>query len=73
MAANGFLQSQLTVSDSMATTQSNTLKQSISDGSDVDLAQTLTQLSATQSAFQAALQSGASMLSSNQSLLDYVS
>lgn len=72
MAANGAVQAQLTTADSLAASQSTALQQSISQDSDADLAQTLTQLSATQTAFQAALQSGATLLNHGQSLLDYV-
>lgn len=72
IAANGVLQSQLATADSLAASQSSSLKGMISQDSDADLAQTLTRLSATQAAFQAALQSGASLLSQTQSLLDYV-
>lgn len=72
MAANGVVQSQLSTADTLAAARSSALQNSISQASDADLAQTLTQLSATQTAFQAALQSGASLLSVSQSLLDYV-
>ena len=72
IANNGLVQSHLSAADSLASTQSLSLKQTISQDSDVDLAQTLTQLSATQNAYQVALQSGAKMLSQNQTLLNYL-
>ena len=72
IGTNGIVQSQLTAADSVATTQSTSLQQSISQASDADLAQTITQLSAAQNAYQAALQSGASLLSQTQSLLQYL-
>jgi flagellar hook-associated protein 3 FlgL len=72
VTANGLVQSQLAAADSLAASQSAAIRQMISQASDVDLAQTLTQLSATQTAYQAALQSGASLLNHGQSLLDYL-
>ena len=72
IGTNGVVQSQLTTADSVAATQSTSLQQSISQSSDVDLAQTITQLSAAQNAYQAALQSGASMFNQTQSLLEYL-
>jgi flagellar hook-associated protein 3 FlgL len=72
IANNGLIQSHLSTADSLASTQSLSLKQMISEDSDADLAQTLTQLSATQTAYQAALQSGAKLLSQNQTLLNYL-
>jgi flagellar hook-associated protein 3 FlgL len=72
IANNGLIQSHLSTADSLAATQSLSVKQSVSQTSDADLAETLTQLSATQSAYQAALQSGAKLLSSNMTLLNYL-
>jgi flagellar hook-associated protein 3 FlgL len=72
IAENGLTQLHLSTADSLASTQSLSVQQSVSQTSDVDLAQTLTQLSATQTAYQAALQSGAQLLNQNQSLLDYL-
>ncbi len=72
MGLNGVMQSQLSAADALAQTQSTSLEQSISQNSDADLAQTLTQLSAAQTAYQAALQSGASLLNQNQTLLSYI-
>jgi flagellar hook-associated protein 3 FlgL len=72
IADNGLVQSHLTAVDSLAASQSLSVKQTVSQDSDADLAQTLTQLSATQTAYQAALQSGAKLLSQNQTLLNYL-
>jgi len=72
IAENGLVQSQLSTADSLASTQSISVQQTISQDSDADLAQTLTQLSSTQNAFQAALQSGAQLLNQDQSLLAYL-
>ena len=72
IANNGLIQSHLSAVDSLSATQSLSIKQTISQDSDIDLAQTLTQLSATQTAYQAALQSGAKLLSQSQSLLNYL-
>lgn len=69
---NGIIQSQLMAADSVAAAQSISLKQMISQDSDVDLAATLTRLSAAQTAFQAALQSGAALIGQSQSLLSYL-
>ena len=73
MANNGLIQSHLSTADSLATTQSLSVRQTVSQDSDADLAQTLTQLSASQTAYQTALQSGAKLLSSNETLLTYLS
>ena len=64
------LQARLTAASSMATGRSATLTQSISNETNADIAQTMVQLSQTQTAYQAALQSGAKILS--LSLLDYL-
>ena len=72
IADNGLTQSRLDTADSLAQKQSLSLKQMVSQDSDADLADTLTKLSATQTAYQAALQSGAKLLSQNQSLMDYL-
>ena len=72
IANNGLIQSHLSTADSLASTQSLSVKKTISQDSDADLAQTLTQLSATQTAYMAALQSGAKLLSQSQSLLNYL-
>src|ERR1035437_1936501 len=72
IANNGLIQSHLSAADSVASTQSLSVKQMVSQASDADLAETLTQLSATQTAYQAALQSGAQLLSQNETLLNYL-
>ena len=72
IANNGLIQSHLATADSLAATQSLSVKQTVSQISDADLAQTLTALSATQTAYQAALQSGAKLLSPNMTLLNYL-
>lgn len=72
IANNGLIQSHLATADSLAATQSLSVKQSVSQISDADLAQTLTELSATQTAYQAALQSGAKLLNPNMTLLNYL-
>jgi flagellar hook-associated protein 3 FlgL len=73
IANNGLVQSHLSTADSLAATQSLSNQQTVSQDSDADLAQTLTQLSATQTAYQAALESAGKLLSSNQTLLTYLS
>ena len=73
MGTNGLIQSQLTNAASLATAQSSALTQTVSQDSDADLATTMTELSSAQSAYEAALQSGGSILSKNISLLDYIS
>jgi len=72
LADNSLVQSHLSAADSLASTQSLSVKKAVSQESDADLAQTLTQLSATQTAYLAALQSGAKLLSQSQSLLNYI-
>ena len=70
MSANGLAQSQLNATDSNLTVQAQSIRDAVSQNADADLATTLTQLSAAQTAYQAALQSGASLF--NQSLLNYL-
>jgi len=72
IADNSLVQSHLSAADSLASTQSLSVKEAVSQESDADLAQTLTQLSATQTAYQAALESAGKLLSSNQTLLTYL-
>ena len=72
MTNNGLIQSHLATADSLASTQSLSVKQTVSQISDADLAQTVTELSAAQTAYQAALESGAKLLSSNMTLLTYL-
>jgi len=73
IAQNGLVQSHLSAADTLAATQSQSVDQTISQDSDADLAQTITQLSATQAAYQAALESAGKMLSQNETLLNYLS
>ena len=67
---NGAIQSRLEAARAIATTRGQTLEQLVSNEADADLAQTLVKLNQTQTAYQAALQSGARIL--NTSLLDYI-
>jgi flagellar hook-associated protein 3 FlgL len=70
IASNGAVQSRLEASASLATTRATSLQQNVSGLSDADLAQTLVQLSEAQTAYQAALQTGAKVL--QLSLLDFL-
>jgi flagellar hook-associated protein 3 FlgL len=67
---NGVKQSRLEAAESAATKQATTVEELVSNEVDADLAQTLVRLNQTQNAYQAALQSGAKLLST--SLLDYI-
>lgn len=67
---NGNIQSRLETAASLLTKKTQTVASSVSDLASADLATTLVQLSQTQVAYQAAMQSGAKLLSS--SLLDYL-
>jgi len=67
---NGAQQSRLEASKSQLSDQSLALQSSVSNEVDADLATTLVRLNETQSAYQAALQSGASIL--KMSLMDYL-
>jgi flagellar hook-associated protein 3 FlgL len=70
VANNGAQQARLTTAAAQLTSQSANLTQAISTEADADLAQTIIRLNQTQTAYQAALQSGAQML--RQSLLNYL-
>lgn len=70
VSANGALQARLEAAYSSASAKISSLEKLISNEADADLAQTLVKLSETQTAYQAALQSGALIL--NTSLLDYI-
>jgi flagellar hook-associated protein 3 FlgL len=72
ISANGLIQSQLNDASAVASTQSTALTQDVSQASDADMATTLTRLSTLQTAYQAALESGASLLNSNLSLMNYI-
>ena len=70
VSANGVLQSALTSAGDVATQKSTSLDTQMSDDTNADLAQTLTQLSQTQTAYQAALESGTMVMS--LSLLNFL-
>lgn len=70
ISSNGSIQARLEATDSMVRDRSLSLEKSVSGEVDADLAQTLVKLSQTQAAYQAAMQSGASLL--KLSLLDYL-
>lgn len=70
IAQNGSVQARLEATDSLAATRSLSVEKLISGEADADLAQTLVRLSETQNAYQAALQTGGSIM--NMSLLDYL-
>lgn len=69
-ATVGVVQARLDTTNGLLSGQTQSLQRSISREADADLAQTLVQLNATQTAYTAALQSGARIL--GQSLLDYL-
>jgi flagellar hook-associated protein 3 FlgL len=66
----GATQARLDTTSTLLSQQTQSLQTSISKEADADLAQTLVQLNATQTAYQAGLQSGALIMS--RSLLDYL-
>jgi flagellar hook-associated protein 3 FlgL len=70
IAANGVMQSALTSAANSADTQSTNLTTQISNATSANLATTLTQLTQTQTAYQAALESGTQVF--NLSLLNYL-
>ena len=70
VTANGALQARLQATSDLATQHSLSVDGQISKETDADMATTLTQFSQTQTAYQAALQSGAAMM--NLSLLDFL-
>ncbi len=67
---NGAVQARLEAAAASASSRGDSLEKSVSREADADLTQTLVRLSQTQNAYQAALQSGARLLST--SLLDYL-
>lgn len=71
VANNGVVQSQLNLAATFATNHSQSLNTMISNTSSADLVQTMMQLSQTQTAYQAALQSGAKIM--QLSILNYIS
>ena len=70
VANNGATQSRLQAAASFATTQQTGLQQSLSNVAGADLAQTLTQLSQAQNAYQVALQTSSQILQLQQSVLN---
>jgi flagellar hook-associated protein 3 FlgL len=70
IASQGALQTRMDTATQIAATQADSLSQEISGQADADMSTVLVKLNATQTAYQAAIQSGASML--NLSLLDYL-
>lgn len=70
VSSNGAIQARLEGANAITVDRSLSLEKSVSAEADADLAQTLVKLSQTQTAYQAALQSGASIL--KLSLLDYL-
>ncbi len=70
MSENGTVQARLETSAAWIKSRVTSLKGLVSKESDADLAETLVRLNETQTAYKAALQSGAQVL--NQSLLDFL-
>jgi flagellar hook-associated protein 3 FlgL len=70
VANNGAMQSRLQAAASFATTQQTGLQQGLSTVAGADLAQTLTQLSQAQNAYQIALQTSSQILQLQQSVLN---
>lgn len=70
LANNGVMQARLDMAQSLARTRLEGLEKMVSKEADADLAQTLVRLNTTQTAYQAALQTGGMVL--RQSLLDYL-
>jgi flagellar hook-associated protein 3 FlgL len=67
---NGAVQSRLETAAALMNEREDTIETLVSKEADADLAQTLVRLTEIQTAYQAALQSGGSIL--NRSLLDYI-
>ncbi len=70
IASNGVLQSRLAAAASLASSRATAITGQISNEADANLADTITQLNRTQTAYQAAIQSGANIM--RLSLLDYI-
>ncbi len=70
VANNGVLQNHLTAAATFASNRSQSLDTMIANASSADMMQTMVQLSSAQTAYQAALQSGAKIMS--MSILDYL-
>jgi flagellar hook-associated protein 3 FlgL len=71
VANNGVRSQQLTTAATLATSNSTTLSSMVSDASSADLATAMVQLTQSQTAYQAALESGSKIM--NLSLLNYLS
>jgi flagellar hook-associated protein 3 FlgL len=69
---NGVVQAQLNNVSNSASLQSTQLDQTMSQDDSADLTTTMTKLSQAQNAFEAALESGATLFNQNQSLLYYL-
>ncbi len=72
MASNGAVQARLELAASAASTDQTSLQQSLNGVAGADLTQTLTKLTQTQNAYQAALQTTSSILQLKQYLLSYL-
>jgi flagellar hook-associated protein 3 FlgL len=70
VSSNGAVQSQLTAASNLASSTSTNLNTMISNTSSSDMVQTMMQLSQTQTAYQAALESGATIM--QLSILNYL-
>lgn len=70
VSGNGVLQARLEATEAIAAQRAGSLEVMVSREVDVDLSEVLVRLNQTQTAYQAALQSGAKLL--NTSLLDYL-
>lgn len=70
ISSNGAIQARLEAAGALSADRGTALESQVSQETDADLAQTLVKLSQTQTAYQAALQSGAKAIS--LSLLDYL-
>ena len=70
LGINGAVQSRLETASSLMNQRKHTIESLISKEADADLAQTLVKLNEVQTAYQAALQSGGTILS--RSLMDYI-
>jgi len=70
VADHGALTARLEAASTAATAQNQSVRKSISQQTDADLADTLVQLGSVQTAYQAALQSAAKLMGT--SLMDYI-
>jgi len=70
MGTNGAIQSRIDATEAVLKNRGESLEELISKDADADLAQTMVKLSQTQTAYQAALQSGGTIL--GKSLLDFL-